>query len=120
MSVISIITGIGGAEKPQSLKGRDSALPAFTFCRTHHSSPWTALIELPFQKGPFGRSQTSKNRSLRQPADALPSYSGLAQDYAHQVVDHAVQYVNGRVHTNGLENYWSLVKRGISGTYVSR
>jgi transposase-like protein len=51
--------------------------------------------------------------------DALPSYSGLAQEYAHQVVDHAVEYVNGRVHTNGLENFWSLVKRGISGTYVS-
>src|SRR5205085_9664954 len=39
--------------------------------------------------------------------------------YAHQVVDHACQYVDGRVHTNGLENYWSLLKRGISGTYVS-
>jgi hypothetical protein len=51
--------------------------------------------------------------------DALPSYGGLAQDYAHQVVDHAVEYVNGRVHTNGLENFWSLLKRGISGTYVS-
>ena len=44
---------------------------------------------------------------------------GLAGDYAHQVVDHAVQYVDGRVHTNGLENFWSLLKRGISGTYVS-
>ncbi len=51
--------------------------------------------------------------------DALPSYSGLAREYAHQVVDHAVEYVNGRVHTNGLENFWSLLKRGISGTYVS-
>jgi transposase-like protein len=51
--------------------------------------------------------------------DALPSYSGLAQEYAHQVVDHAVEYVNGRVHINGLENFWSLLKRGISGTYVS-
>ena len=51
--------------------------------------------------------------------DALLSYSGLAQEYAHQVVDHAVEYVNGRVHTNGLENFWSLLKRGISGTYVS-
>jgi transposase-like protein len=51
--------------------------------------------------------------------DALPSYSGLAQDYAHQVVDHAVEYVNGRIHTNGLENFWSLLKRGINGTYVS-
>jgi transposase-like protein len=50
--------------------------------------------------------------------DALPSYSGLAQQYAHQVVDHAVEYVNGRIHTNGLENFWSLLKRGISGTYV--
>lgn len=51
--------------------------------------------------------------------DALPSYSALAADYAHAVVDHAVEYVNGRVHTNGLENFWSLLKRGISGTYVS-
>ena len=51
--------------------------------------------------------------------DALPSYSGLAQDYAHAIVDHAVEYVNGRVHTNGLENFWSLLKRGIAGTYVS-
>jgi transposase-like protein len=51
--------------------------------------------------------------------DALLSYEGLEGDYAHQVVDHAVQYVDGRVHTNGLENFWSLLKRGISGTYVS-
>jgi len=52
-------------------------------------------------------------------SDALMSYDGLASDYAHKVVDHAVQYVDGRVHTNGLENFWSLLKRGISGTYVS-
>jgi len=51
--------------------------------------------------------------------DALMSYDGLASDYAHQVIDHAVQYVDGRVHTNGMENFWSLLKRGISGTYVS-
>ena len=51
--------------------------------------------------------------------DALLSYNGLEGDYAHKVVDHAVQYVDGRVHTNGLENYGSLLKRGISGTYVS-
>jgi transposase-like protein len=51
--------------------------------------------------------------------DFLLSYEGLASDYAHQVVDHAVEYVNGRIHTNGLENFWSLLKRGIHGTYVS-
>jgi len=51
--------------------------------------------------------------------DALLSYDGLAQEYAHKVIDHAEKYVDGRVHTNGLENFWSLLKRGISGTYVS-
>jgi transposase-like protein len=51
--------------------------------------------------------------------DALLSYDGLASDYAHQVIDHAMKYVDGKVHTNGLENFWSLLKRGISGTYVS-
>src|ERR1700676_492085 len=51
--------------------------------------------------------------------DALMSYEGLAGEYAHQVVDHAVAYVDGKVHTNGLENFWSLLKRGLSGTYVS-
>ncbi|MGA2903238.1 MAG: IS1595 family transposase [Candidatus Korobacteraceae bacterium] len=52
-------------------------------------------------------------------SDALKSYDGLAQDYAHKVIDHAEKYVDGQVHTNGLENFWSLLKRGISGTYVS-
>jgi len=51
--------------------------------------------------------------------DAVLSYEGLDSDYAHQVVDHAVQYVDGKVHANGLENFWSLLRRGISGTYVS-
>ena len=45
-------------------------------------------------------------------------YEGL-NEFQHQVVDHAVEYVNGKVHTNGLENYWSLVKRGLNGTYIS-
>jgi transposase-like protein len=51
--------------------------------------------------------------------DALQSYTGLADDYEHQVIDHAKAYVEGNVHTNGLENFWSLLKRGIGGTYVS-
>jgi transposase-like protein len=53
-------------------------------------------------------------------SDALLSYQGL-QDFAfaHQVIDHAEKYVDGQVHTNGLENFWSLLKRGLKGTYVS-
>lgn len=52
-------------------------------------------------------------------SDELLSYDGLAATYAHQVIDHAVKYVDGQVHTNGMENYWALLKRGINGTYVS-
>ncbi len=52
-------------------------------------------------------------------SDALASYRGLAPDYIHEVIDHAEAYVRGKVHTNGLENFWSLLKRGIKGTYVS-
>jgi transposase-like protein len=52
-------------------------------------------------------------------SDALASYDGLAQEYAHKVIDHAEKYVDGKVHTNGLENFWSLLKRGIAGSYVS-
>jgi transposase-like protein len=52
-------------------------------------------------------------------SDFLQSYNGLEIDYTHRVVDHAIEYVNGLVHTNGLENFWSLLKRGIGGTYVS-
>jgi transposase-like protein len=51
--------------------------------------------------------------------DRLQSYEGLIRDYGHYMIDHAVEYVDGRVHTNNLENFWSLLKRGIRGTYVS-
>src|ERR1019366_3286202 len=51
-------------------------------------------------------------------SDALKSYEGL-DEFTHQVIDHAVAYVDGQVHTNGMENFWSLLKRGLKGTYVS-
>jgi transposase-like protein len=51
--------------------------------------------------------------------DALRSYDGLRGDYVHKVVDHAEKYVDGVVHTNGLENFWALLKRSLSGTYIS-
>ena len=51
--------------------------------------------------------------------DALKSYEGLAGEYTHNVIDHAESYARGKVHTNGLENFWSLLKRAIRGTYVS-
>jgi len=51
--------------------------------------------------------------------DALKSYDGLSEEYKHQVIDHAIAYVDGQAHTNNCENFWSLLKRGIGGTYIS-
>jgi hypothetical protein len=52
-------------------------------------------------------------------SNPLRAADGLADEYTHNVIDHAVEYVRGNVHTNGLENFWSLLKRTIRGTYVS-
>lgn len=52
--------------------------------------------------------------------DALKSYDRMSQKgYIHGVIDHAEKYVEGDIHTNGLENFWSLLKRALKGTYVS-
>ena len=51
--------------------------------------------------------------------DAHPSYRGLDGEYKHGVVDHATKYVDGRISTNGVENFRSLLKRGLTGIYHS-
>jgi transposase-like protein len=51
--------------------------------------------------------------------DNAVGYDKLSNRFVHDFVNHAEQYVNGRVHTNGMENFWSLLKRGLSGTYVA-
>jgi transposase-like protein len=52
--------------------------------------------------------------------DAYPSYDTLAaQEYIHATVNHVSEYVRGQVHTQGIENFWSLLKRGLKGTYVA-
>jgi len=51
--------------------------------------------------------------------DDAVGYDKLHYRFVHDVVNHAEQYVKGRVHTNGLENFWSLLKRTLRGTYVA-
>jgi hypothetical protein len=51
--------------------------------------------------------------------DAFDAYNGLDSDFLHNVINHAESYVNGQIHTNGIENFWSLLKRGLKGTYIS-
>lgn len=50
--------------------------------------------------------------------DALQSYNDLGKIFEHHVINHAIEYVNGHIHTNGIENFWSCVKRTIKGTYI--
>jgi transposase-like protein len=50
--------------------------------------------------------------------DALGSYNNLSNEYKHFVINHAFEYVNGHIHTNGIENFWGGLKRTLQGTYI--
>jgi len=63
--------------------------------------------------------QENVRKGSRVYTDELLAYWGLEENYVHQIINHAEQYVDGKIHTNGLENFWSLLKRGLNGTYVS-
>ncbi|MGI8772965.1 MAG: IS1595 family transposase [Acidobacteriaceae bacterium] len=52
-------------------------------------------------------------------SDNWAGYDGLHTEYARDVINHTEAYVQGQIHTNGIENFWSLLKRGLSGTYVN-
>lgn len=79
----------------------------------------TKHVEKPSKTTLQGHIQAHVEKGTAVSTDALKSYEGLSAEYVHGVVDHAVAYVAGSIHTNGLENYWSLLKRTIGGTYVS-
>ena len=106
------ITGTGGKDKAAVMgileRGKDGK----------QSTLRTVVI--PSRKKKALQAEVRKHVEARSAlyTDALQSYNGL-DEFQHQVVDHAVQYVDGQIHTNGLENFWSLLKRSINGTYVS-
>lgn len=66
---------------------------------------------------PIIKANVGKGSALY--TDEWTSYDGLKGEYDHAVINHAEKYVDGLVHTNGMENFWSLLKRGLNGTYVS-
>jgi transposase-like protein len=51
--------------------------------------------------------------------DSAVAYNQLRKNFVHETVNHAEKYVDGQVHTNSLENFWSLMKRNLAGTYVA-
>jgi transposase-like protein len=75
---------------------------------------------------PNVKRETLQNEILRNVkfgssvyTDQAVGYDNLKNRYIHDTVNHAETYVKGRVHTNGLENFWSLMKRNLAGTYVA-
>jgi transposase-like protein len=97
-----------------------------------------AVLGILRRKGPKGGSrvkahhvQDAKAVSLLPPireavepgttlyTDKWKAYRGLAGEYDHKVIDHVNVYVQGNIHTQGIENFWSLLKRTVKGTYVS-
>ncbi len=86
------------------------------------------------QRNGEARAMVAPNRTKRQidprvranvqPGSTLytdehGAYMNMNDQYAHHVIEHLSAYVQGRVHTNGMENFWSLLKRTLGGTYVS-
>ena len=65
----------------------------------------------------YVKSKVRKGSKLY--SDEFSAYAGLENEYDHRVINHAIEYVSGLIHTNGAENFWSLFKRCLHGTYVS-
>lgn len=87
---------------------------------TGEGSSTVRLKVVPNQKRFTLQSEIRQNvkRGAIVYTDKLASYEGLSAEYIHNVIDHAIAYVEGQVYTNGIENFWSLLKRMLRGTYV--
>ena len=84
-----------------------------------HSLVRTMVLDAVTQERMQGEIKKNVEPGSALYTDRHWGYFGLSKEYMHDVVDHVAVYVKGRVHTNGLENFWSLVKRALHGTYVS-
>jgi transposase-like protein len=76
---------------------------------------------VPTRSGPILKAEIRRNVAPGTTVytDQFASYRGLAAEYVHEVINHSEEYVRGHVHTNGIENFWSLFKRVIYGTHHS-
>lgn len=101
------ITGTGGKDKTivVGLRERDGRIVA-TVSETRKRGPLHAFV----------KDNVTPGANLY--TDALKSYEGLGGFYKHEVIDHNEMYVFGDVHTNGMENFWCLLKRSLKGTYT--
>ena len=84
-----------------------------------HSLVRTTVLDDVTQRTMQGHVRDNVEEGANLYTDRHWGYYGLSADYMHEVIDHVHEYVRGRIHTNGIEHFWSLLKRTIGGTYVS-
>ena len=104
-------TGMGGKTAVMGLLERHSA--------DKHARIIAGVVPSTHKRELLGRVKKYVLEGSEVHTDALNSYNDLGKNFVHKVVDHAECYVKDGVHTNGLENFWCLLKRSIKGTYVS-
>jgi transposase-like protein len=100
----------------------------------HDGSKGKAIVLGMLERGGKVRAGVIENRHSRsiQPplhgtvqagahiiTDELTTYQFVSKPYYHEIINHIEGYVRGHVHTNSIENFWALLKRGLSGTYIS-
>ena len=100
-------------------RGPEGKVAVFGLLERHTGKVRTSVVEARKKRGLQAKVRENVEPGAALYTDALKSYDGLDSEYADQAIDHAEAYVDGKVHTNRLENFWSLLKRAIKGTYVS-
>lgn len=107
------ITGRGGADKTAVhgvLRRAAGDAPSQVYATVVTNEDSTELLREVRQRVRYGAKVFT---------DSAPIYSELCLTHIHKAIDHSVAYVRGEIHTNGIENFWSLFKRSIRGTWIA-
>lgn len=105
--------------KRKHLGSRDTGKVAVMGLLSRHGEVRTTVITDTKRGSLHGEVSKHVETGSTVYSDALRSYNQLDQEFIHHVINHAERYVDGHIHNNGIENFWSLLKRMLKGTYVS-
>ena len=108
------------AKREAKIKGRGSVGKTAVFGALERKGNVRAkVIEKVDRETLHGEIKEQVEKGSKLFTDEWRSYRGLDAEYIHEVINHSIEYVRGHIHTNGIENFWSLLKRTLKGTYVS-
>ena len=113
-------------DRKAKLQARDGLKGGYVAKTAVHGILDRELRQVRAQVLPNVKRETLQNEILKNVTpfakvytDEAVQYDGLEKKFVHKVVNHSQEYVNGQVHTQGIENFWSLLKRTLRGTYVA-